>query len=83
MEADEGLSPDSEREREASRLAADMRTAYFALSAYVRRAAPLAAAKTGPALIIDRDYLSDYDRRKRRFDDAFRRWRRFLDERYA
>ena len=83
MEADEGLSPDSEREREASRLAADMRTAYFALSAYVGRAAPLAAAKTGAALIIDRDYLSDYDRRKRRFDDAFRRWRRFLDERYA
>jgi hypothetical protein len=83
MEADEGLSPDPDREQEAGKLAADMRTAYFALSAYIGRAAPFASAKAGAALVIDREYLTDYDRRKRRFDDAFRRWRRFLDERYA
>jgi hypothetical protein len=83
MEADAGPSPDLERDGEASKLAADMRTAYFALSAFVGRAAPLTAAKAGEALVIDKEYLTDYDRRKRRFDDAFRRWRRFLDERYA
>jgi hypothetical protein len=83
MEADEGLSPGPDREREATKLAADMRTAYFALSAYVGRAAPLAPGGNGAALVIDREYLTDYDRRKRRFDDAFRRWRRFLDERYT